>query len=50
MRKDKTIKEIESFLVRLKQYLQNTMDKTVNLYLNSQEIANKHQVFLINKC
>jgi folate-binding Fe-S cluster repair protein YgfZ len=50
MRKEKSIKDIESYLIRLKQYLLNSMDKTINVYLNSQEIANKHQVFLLNKC
>jgi hypothetical protein len=26
------------------------MDKTIQLYLNSQELANRHQVFILNKC
>lgn len=50
MRNEKSIKVIESFLVRLKQYISSSMDKTIQLYLNSQELANRHQVFILNKC
>lgn len=50
MREGKTIKDIESFLLRLRQYLLASMEKVLTLYLNSQELANQHQVFLLNKC
>lgn len=50
MRDNKTIKDIESFLLRLRQYLLGSMEKVLTLYLNSQELANQHQVFLLNKC
>ena len=50
MRNGRTIKDIESFLLRLRQYLLASMEKVLTLYLNSQELANHHQVFLLNKC
>jgi hypothetical protein len=26
------------------------MEKAIHLYLNSHDLANKHQVFILNKC
>lgn len=50
MRKKSTIKDIELFLNRLKHYLVNSMDRSVNAYLSSSELINRHQILLLNKC
>lgn len=38
------------YLKRLKQYLHASIDKSINAFLNSAELANKHQIFILNKC
>jgi hypothetical protein len=50
LKRDSSIKEIDSFLSRLKHYLHSNMERTITHYLSSQDLANQHQVMLMNKC
>lgn len=38
------------YLKRLKHHLHASIDKSINAFLNSAELANKHQIFILNKC
>lgn len=50
IRGQKSIKDLEMYLKRLKHYLHGSIDKAINAFLNSAELANKHQIFILNKC
>lgn len=42
MKKDSNIKTIEQYISRMRSYLINSLDKTINAYLNSNEMLVKH--------
>lgn len=50
IRGQKSIKDLEMYLKRLKHYLHGSIDKSINAFLNSAELANRHQIFILNKC